>query len=302
MPRVTVAVVTAQTREPLRRCLESLHPDAESGLAEVHVVDNASSDGTAEMVAADFGWARLHAGPDNLGYGPAVNLVARHSTADWLVAANSDVRVRPGALARLVQTGDAIPGAGAVSPRLVLPGGQDQHSAYPFPTVPLTLAFNLGLATRIPGLADRLCLEGHWDPGRRRAVPWSIAAFLALRRAAFDQVGGFDPRQWMYAEDLDLGWRLHRAGWLTVHEPGAVVDHEGSVATTAAFGDERRRRWQAATYTWMRRRRGPGRTAAVASLSAAGAAARLALGRGGAREENREWLRLHLRGLRADRS
>lgn len=133
-------------------------------------------------------------------------------------------------------------------------------------------------------------------------MPWAIAAFLAVRRAAFDQVGGFDERQWMYAEDLDLGWRLHRAGWLTVHEPAAVVDHDGSVATTAAFGDERRARWQEATYSWMRRRRGPARTAAMAAVNAAGAAVRLALGRAGTRADNRDWLRLHLRGLRAARS
>jgi N-acetylglucosaminyl-diphospho-decaprenol L-rhamnosyltransferase len=296
--RVTVAVVTAQTREPLRRCLASLQPDVDAGLADVHVVDNASTDGTAEMVGAEFPWAHLHVSTSNLGYGPAVNLAARHGAADWIVAANSDVRVRPGALATLVRTGDAIPRAGAVSPRLVLPDGGTQHSAYPLPTVPLALAFNLGLATRVGGLADRLCLDGHWDATRRRSVPWAIAAFLAVRRRAFDQIGGFDPRQWMYAEDLDLGWRLHDAGWLTVHDPAAVVDHDGSVATRAAFGDGRRRRWQDATYACMRRRRGPVRTAAVATLNAAGAAAHVVRGEGRWREENRDWLRLHLRGLR----
>ena len=85
------------------------------------------------------------------------------------------------------------PDAGAVTPRLVGADGHDEHSVQPFPTVAVTLAYNLRLHRLSPGLADRLCLEDRWDRTRPREVPWSFAAFLALRRRAFDSVGGFDP-------------------------------------------------------------------------------------------------------------
>ncbi len=89
-----------------------------------------------------------------------------------------------------------------------------------------------------------MCLEGAWDPQRPRRVPWAVGAFLLVRRPAWDAIGGFDPAQWLYAEDLDLGWRLARAGWATRYEPRARVRHHESAATGQAWGsDERTARW-----------------------------------------------------------
>jgi GT2 family glycosyltransferase len=158
-----------------------------------------------------------------------------------------------------------------------MPGGDTQHSVHPFPSVHLALLFNSGLPALSPSLGDRLCLEGRWDPERGREVDWAHGAFLAVRRAAFDEAGGFDPRQWMYAEDLDLGWRLRAAGWTTVYEPGARVAHEVSAAARKAFADERHARHIAAAYDWMTRRRGRLVSRTYAVLNLAGAAARWAL-------------------------
>ncbi|MBA2439191.1 MAG: glycosyltransferase family 2 protein, partial [Thermoleophilaceae bacterium] len=268
---VAVAVVSYAERELLSACLRSLEPDAREGRAEVWVVDNASSDGSADMVRDDFHWVSLIALEENRGYGAAVNLVAERTTTPWLVAANQDVRVEPGALDRLVEAGEAHRRAGAVTPRLIGPNGHQQHSVQPFPTVWLTAVFNLRLHRLSPRLADRLCLEGHWNPRRPREVPWSFAAFLLLRREAFEAVGRFDHEQWLHAEDLDLAWRMYRAGWTTRYEPSAVVDHVGSVATRKAFGDLERR-FMAASYAWMARRRGLRVARTVAALNFAGAA------------------------------
>ena len=160
--------------------------------------------------------------------------------------------------------------AGALAPRLLRPDGTTEHSVHPFPGLRFTAAFALGL-TKPYG--DRLCLEGAWDPERARRVPWAIGAFLLLRREAFDAAGGFDERQWLFAEDLDLGWRLRRAGWATRYEPAARVEHAGSAAT-GAFGDERTERWQRATYAWILRRRGIAVTRLTALLNVLGALAR----------------------------
>jgi N-acetylglucosaminyl-diphospho-decaprenol L-rhamnosyltransferase len=155
--------------------------------------------------------------------------------------------------------------------------------------VPFTLAFALGLTSFVPRLGDRLCVPGRWDPSRPRLVPWAVGAFLLLRRAAFDEVGGFDERQWLFAEDLDLGWRLQRAGWTTRYEPSAMVRHHESAATGAAFGAARTERTQEATYDWLRRRRGPAVARTVAALNVAGALAR----------RDRRWAGIHARtGLR----
>jgi GT2 family glycosyltransferase len=276
-PRVAIAVVSWNTRELLALCLESMRADAESGLAEVWVVDNASGDGSADMVAERFAWANLIRSDVNLGFGPAVNLVAERTGAEWIAASNADVELGDGALARMVAAGDAHPDAGAVAPRLILPEGETQHSVHSFPSLKLGLATNLGLAALVPGLADRLCIEGRWDPERERAVDWAHGAFLLIRRSAFDAAGGFDPAQWMYAEDIDLSWRLRQAGFETRYEPGARVRHELSAAARKAFAEERLDRHMAEAWTWMARRQGTWAARAYAALNAAGCALRLAL-------------------------
>ena len=291
MPPVTVAVVSWNTRQLLERCLRSLAPEVESGRAEVWVVDNGSSDGSTEAVRAHAPWATLVEPGENLGFGRAVNLVARRSGSEWLAAANADIALEPGALGALLQAGTSAE-VGAVAPQLVLPDGSTQHSVYHFPTLPFTLAFNLGIPQRSARLADRLCLEGRWDASRARSVDWAIGAFVLLRRSAFDAVGGFDERQWIYAEDLDLCWRLRRAGWSVRYEPRALVRHDASAATDVVFGADKVERFMAATYASLLRRRGRALTWTIAAVNVAGAAAR----------RDRMWLRAHRQGLRSPRA
>jgi GT2 family glycosyltransferase len=269
-----VAVVSWNTRELLGRCLRSLHPEVERGLAEVWVVDNASGDGSAELVRERFGWARLIASSENLGFGPAVNLVAGRTSSEWIVVANADVAPRAGALEKLLATAERDPGAGAVAPRLVLPAGNTQHSVFAFPTIPFALALNTGMHRASRRLGDRMAIPGFWDTERARRVPWAIAAFLLVRRRAWEAIGGFDDRQWMYAEDLDFGWRLRRAGWAARYEPDAYVDHESGAATRQAFGEELPPVWQRSTYGFMARRFGLVRTWITAAFYFAGSGTR----------------------------
>ena len=281
-PPVTVAVVSWNTRELLGACLESLAGDAREGLAEVHVVDNASDDGSAAMVAARFPWARLTASERNLGYGPAVNLVADGSRSPWLLAANADTAPRAGALAALLRCGESDREVGIVAPRLVHGDGSTQHSVHPFPTLPFALAFNLGLAAVAPAWGRRRLLEGHWDPEQARTIDWALGAFLLIRRAAFDAAGGFDSEQWIYAEDLDLAWRAAASGWRVRYEPSAVVRHAGGAATSQAWGARADVEAMRSTYAWMLRRRGATVTRAYGLVNTAGALARLALATPGA--------------------
>jgi N-acetylglucosaminyl-diphospho-decaprenol L-rhamnosyltransferase len=272
---VVVAVVSWNTRELLDRCLTSLRPAAEAGLATTWVVDNASTDGSPEMVRERHPWVELVASEENLGYGRAVNLVAERTDSEWLVISNADVELAEDALERLLAAAAADPGAGVLAPRLVLPDGTTQHSVYPFPTVGVMLVSQFGPPVVPRRVGDHIAMLGLWDPDRPRRVPWAVGAFLLVRRKAWEASGGFDPEQWMSAEDLELGWQMRKAGWATRYEPGAVVRHAASAAVRARWGEELPYYWQRCTYAWMVRRLGRPRTAAVGAISVAAALGRL---------------------------
>jgi N-acetylglucosaminyl-diphospho-decaprenol L-rhamnosyltransferase len=302
---VTAAVVGWNTRDLLVRCLRSLEPEVEAGRLQAWVVDNASTDGSARAARSLAPWAHVLEPGRNLGFGAAVNLVASQTDGEWLLAANADIALEPAALEALLAAG-GDPAVGCVAPRLILPGGSTQHSVHPFPTLGFTAAFNAGLH-RVAPIGERLCLEGYWDPERPRTVPWAIGACLLLRRRAFEEAGGFDDRQWLYAEDLELGWRLRDRGWSTRYEPSARVLHESGAATRTVFGERRGRVFMAATYATLARRRGRGRALSTGALNVVGAAARLAWmlplacvapGWRGPARETWTWLRAHLAGLR----
>jgi N-acetylglucosaminyl-diphospho-decaprenol L-rhamnosyltransferase len=307
-PAVAVAVVSWNTRDLLERCLRSLEPEAEAGSAEVWVVDNGSTDGSAALVRDGFGWARLLESDENLGFGEAVNRVAARTATAFLAPANADVELEAGALGELLAAAERDATAGALAPRLVLPDGATQHSVHRFPTLPFVTAFNLGLHRLSGELGDRMLVEGHWDPERERRVDWAHGAFLLVRRSAWDAAGGFDPEQWMYAEDLDLCWRLADHGYGVRFVPSARVRHRVAAAADQAWGDARTERWLAATYAWMERRRGRAAARAYAALNLLGAAARWAALRPLAAlrparwarpaAEMGRWTRLHLAALR----
>lgn len=271
---VTVAIVSWNTRDLLARCLESFTADAENGIADVWVVDNASSDGSADLVRERFDWVNLIASEENLGFGPALNVVADQTTSDWLVLANADIAIHPGALQTLLEAGARDPKAGVIAPRLVMPNGRTQHTIMGFPTIAFTLLHALGFFRLDSAIADRYAFPERWDMSRRRRVPWALGAFLFVRREAWDAAGGFDDKQWMYAEDLDFGWRLRDARWATRYEPLASAEHEVAASTSQQFGSERAPVWQHATYGCIARRRGANYARVVASINLLGAVAR----------------------------
>lgn len=297
---VAVAVVSWNTRELLATCLDSLQPDSDVGRAQVTVVDNASSDGSADLVAEHYPWVRLIRAQTNLGYGAAVNAGVADVDARFVAAANADLRFEPGAIAALLDAAARTPRAGAFAPQLIAPDGSTQHSVHPFPTVHGGLLLSTGLA-RIGPIARRMALEGHLDTRTERDVDWAHGAFLLVRRAAWDAVGGFDAEQWLYAEDLDLCWRLRRAGARTRYVPAARVRHAISAATASRWDEhERALRTQRAAYAWLLHRRGVAYARAVALAHLAGPVVRARLLREGwRRERERRYAAMHRTGLQA---
>jgi GT2 family glycosyltransferase len=303
---VTIAIVSWNTRDLLARCLDSLAPEVERGMAEVWVVDNASSDGSPDLVRDRYDWVHLIASEENLGFGKALNLVAEQTSSEWIATANADIALRPGALDTLLEAGSRDPRAGAVAPRLLLTTGETQHSVFAFPTITFSFLLAIAAFRFSKTVGDRRAFPGYWNTERARRVPWAIAAFLLVRREAWDEVGGFDERQWMYAEDLDIGWRLREAGWATRYEPRALVDHESAASTSQLFGPELAPHWQRATYGCIARRRGTSYARAVALLNLVGALwrwARVAVeaarrpARAGARDAHWRWVLVHAHAL-----
>jgi len=293
-PAVTVAVVSWNTRDLLDACLRALEPDHRAGTARVVVVDNGSHDGSPELVRTAHPWVVLVERPDNPGFGTAADVALEHADTPFVAVANADVAPDPGAMDTLLAAAAAHPRAGVLAPRLRTPDGATQHSVHPFPSLRQVAAVDLGLARVLPGEARRLALEGAWDPDRAREVDWAHGAFLLVRREAWDAVGGFDRTMWMYAEDLDLCWRIRRAGWTTRYVPQAQVHHHVAASTSQAWGEDRLARSQRAAYAWSTSRLGPARTRLLRGLAvgagqvrtgALGAAARVRPARYGWRRD-----------------
>lgn len=249
--RATIAVVSWNTCDLLDICLSSLSEAVSDRVAEIVVVDNGSSDGSVDMVRQRHPDVQLISSPANVGFGNAVNLGLANARSEWVIAANADIEVPASAIDQLIQLGDCHPRFGALGPRLVLPSGETQESSFDFPSIRAMTAAALGLHRL------RRPRRGSNEPHAVEAVDFAMGAFLVIRREAFEEIGGFAKEQWMYAEDLDLCWRLRAAGWLTGYVESTWIRHVGGASSIAAFGAASGTpQVVGALYEWLRLRRG----------------------------------------------
>lgn len=238
--RVGVVVVAHDGRDDVLACLASLdaaraRPDDPTDV--VVVVDAGSTDGTDAAVAAAHPGVRLLA-LENLGFGGSANVGVAAAAADLVVVANADVRFRPDAVARLAAALEEDGGLAAVGPLVRYPDGTVQASARSRPDLATALG-HAALGWVAPGNRFTRRYRGtDLDPTVAREVDWLSGCALALRVAAFDEVGGFDPGYHLYVEDVDLCERLAAAGWRLATRPDAVVVHRVGGSTS-------RRPWRA---------------------------------------------------------
>lgn len=229
MIELSVLIVNWNTRDALAACLRAL-PDALAPVSsEVIVVDNGSSDGSPETVRAHFPWVRLIENGENVGFVHATNQAIAASRGTYLLLLNSDAIAPPGSLARMVSFMEDHPEAGAVAPKLVNPDGSFQASYARFPTLVSESFSAFGLNRRLWG-------PYHPSPPPQpneapRPVDWAPGACLLLRRSAVEAVGPLDEAFWMYSEDTDLCYRIHRAGWKVYYLPDVEVVHLGGASS-----------------------------------------------------------------------
>ncbi len=227
---VAAVIVTYEAGPALTACAECLVAD---GASELVVVDNGSTDGSLDRLRATVREVTVLTSGRNLGYGAAANRGVAATTAPVVVVCNPDLVVHPGTLATLA---DALSGDGrcAVAGPLVRTStGEPYPSARQFPSL-TDAAGHAVLGIFAPD--NRFTRAYHQrDPGdgagASREADWVSGACFAVRRTAFEEVGGFDEAYFMYVEDVDLCWRLGRLGWTVRFVPGAVVTHVQGVST-----------------------------------------------------------------------
>jgi N-acetylglucosaminyl-diphospho-decaprenol L-rhamnosyltransferase len=233
-PRVSVVIVSYDVCGLLRECLESVR--RQRGVeCETFVVDNASRDGSADMVEREFPEARLTRNPGNVGFARANNQALAQARGDCLLLLNPDTRLPDGALEALAGVFGRHPGAGAVGLALCNPDGSEQPSCFAFPGLWNQALEGVGL--------KRLALGWGGTPSAARApaggegeVEWVSGACLALSRRAWEEVGGLDESLFMYGEEMDWCWRARRRGYPTVWSGAVTVLHHGGASGTGVRG------------------------------------------------------------------
>lgn len=226
--KTSVIIVSYNTREILRACLERLFAVTSDLVLEVIVVDNASRDASADMVERDFPGVRLIRSQTNLGFAAANNVGFKMASGDYILLLNPDALVEPGALQRSLACMAADPAIGMGGGLLLGKAGEWQPSARLFPSLLNELLVLSGLAARFPKSRFFGRFDRTWDDsGKPVEVDWVPGAFTLIRRSALEAVGAFDERFFLYYEEVDLCRRFRQAGWTIWYWPDAVIRHWG---------------------------------------------------------------------------
>lgn len=301
---LSVAIVSWNVRELLRRCLASVirggAPQAEGWFAlpggrslEVWVVDNGSGDGSAEMVEHEFPGVHLLRSA-NRGFAAGNNQAIARARGRYVLLLNPDTEVVGDALTALLDYADAHPDVGVLGPALRYGDGRAQSSRRRFPT-PLTGFFESTILQqwlpRNRWLSHYYVLDRPDDATSE--VDWVVGAAILVRRQAIEQAGPLDEGYFMYSEEMEWCRRIKGCGWRVVYLPAAtVIHHEGRSSEQAVAA--RHIHFQTSKLRYWRQAHGPRWAAALRAFLLASYAYQWL-------EEGAKWLLGHRRALRAQR-
>ena len=223
LPSVAIVIVSYNCREPLLQCLS--HLQASGAMPRVIVIDNASSDGSAAMVRDGFPSVQLIANAENRGFAAACNQGIRATADEFVLLLNPDTLMDLTSLKRLLEVMVSHSTVGACGPRILNPDGTLQPSCRRFPTLGIMICAELGWRGRY--------YMSDWRHNSAREVDQLMGSCLLLRRAALEQVGLLDEGFFLYFEEVDLCWRLKRAGWRVLFVSEASLTHVGGQSSSA---------------------------------------------------------------------
>jgi N-acetylglucosaminyl-diphospho-decaprenol L-rhamnosyltransferase len=231
---VGVVTVTYFSEDTIERFLDTLEKATEREV-KVVIADNASVEGALERVVAERKNVQLLSIGENVGYGTAANrgVAELDDRYGWVVVVNPDLEWEPGSLDALLEVTTRWPRGGAFGPLIHDPDGTV------YPSARLLPSFGRGIGHAVfakiwPGNPWTKQYRQETGTPVERVSGWLSGSCQLIRREAFDSVGGFDTRYFMYFEDVDLGDRLAKAGWLNVYAPSSRVTHEGGHSTSQA--------------------------------------------------------------------
>ena len=226
MKELSVIIVSWNTRDLLRRCLDALKQELSGIDAEVFLVDNASADGSAEMVRKEHSWVRLIANDTNRGFAAANNQAIHESQGTYILLLNPDTEVKPGSLQTLLKFLPERRQAGVVAPQLLNSDGSIQRSCREFPTFLNMLYELVGFSRLFPNIETfRKYKMLDWNHDDERQVDQPEGACLLIRRKVIEEVGTLDEGFFMLFEEVDWCYRVKKAGWQIWFTPKAKVVH-----------------------------------------------------------------------------
>lgn len=233
VPDLSVLIVNWNVRDLLRDCLRSIDAGRGNLLLEVIVVDSASADGSADMVAAEFPWVVLVRCDENVGFPRGNNLALARARGDAFLLLNPDTVVVGDALTTLLAYLNTQPDVGVVGPQLRNADGTVQSSRRRFPTRLTGFFESTWLQGVVPGILRRYYALDLPDDAPAD-VDWLTGACLLVPRAAYEEVGGLDEGYFMYSEELDWCRRIKATGRRVVYYPAAQVIHHSGQSSDQA--------------------------------------------------------------------
>lgn len=229
---LSIVIVNWNSKDLLRQCLESVRRHCADLTPQIVVVDGGSFDGCAEMLAAGFPEVEFIQSPDNVGFGRANNLGFTRVTGDAVLLLNPDAEVRPGSIQRLLEELQRRPDAGVVGPRLLNSDLTLQTSVQPLPK-PVRQALDSEILRRVLWPCGLWAPPTDFVPRETIEVEATSGACMLMWSKVFRQVGGFSPQYFMYAEDVDLCFKVRRLGLSIYHVPDAEVLHHSGASSSS---------------------------------------------------------------------
>jgi len=235
MKEISVIIVSWNAREFLSDCLNSIRKSGGESVREVIVVDNGSSDASAEMVSEQFPEVTLERSKENLGFARGNNLGIQRATGEYLALINSDVVLHPGSLDQLASCLSRRHEVGLVAPRVLGADGRLQPTCRRLPSVWNITCEILALdRLPFPAFSGRCMRSIEHEQAGEQEVEVLSGCFWMARRSAVEKIGGLDERFFFYAEDVDWCKRFREGGWKVVYVPQAIATHFGGGSSANA--------------------------------------------------------------------
>lgn len=225
---VSIIIVSWKVKELLKKCLESIESSRGGLDLEIFVVDNASNDGTVEMMKQNFSEIKLIASDKNLGFAKANNLALKQATGEYVLLLNPDTEINSETLPKSIEFMKGHPKCGALGPKMIYPDGKQQPSVRRFPTIWPVLLMLLKLPKIFPNLKSiNRYLAKDFDYSKEQMVDQIMGAYIFIPRQALEKVGYLDERFFIWFEEVDLCRQLRMAGYEVWYSPSISIIHYG---------------------------------------------------------------------------